>query len=132
MAKRGRTEEKIEIFCQEIMQGKTQRQAYYVAYPASLKWKPETADNKAYVLAKSGEVSARLEELRRESRERSNITRDKLIAELDKIGSAPIKLKDVKPMEKIKAIAEIARMLGYDEAEKGSSTEPIEIILRRK
>lgn len=86
MAKRDR----IEVFCQEIIKGKSQRQAYYIAYPASKKWKPETVDNKASKLHNTDEVLARLEELRAQAAEANQITRDDILRELKTIGFSKI------------------------------------------
>ena len=58
-----------EQFVQELAKGKTQRQAYLLAYPSSKKWKPETVDVKASLLANQDKVLVRLEELRREIEE---------------------------------------------------------------
>jgi phage terminase small subunit len=55
---------KEERYCQELFNGKSQRQAYYIAYPESKKWKPETVDNKACELAKKNEILGRLFELK--------------------------------------------------------------------
>ena len=41
-----------EKFAQELSLGTTQRKAYRVAFPSSLKWKDETVDSKASALAK--------------------------------------------------------------------------------
>ena len=55
-----------ELFCQELMKGKSQRQAYLVAYPRSQKWKPESVDREASILKKKPKVFQRLKELREE------------------------------------------------------------------
>lgn len=55
-----------ELFCQELMKGKSQRQAYLAAYPRSHKWKATSVDRKAHDLVKNVKVSARLKELREE------------------------------------------------------------------
>ena len=54
---------KQELFVKELIDGKTQRQAYYVAYPKSRAWKEKTVDNKAYALFKKDGVKARYNEL---------------------------------------------------------------------
>lgn len=54
---------KQEAFAQAVASGKSQADAYRVAYNAG-KMKPETVQNKAYVLMKDGEVAARVAELR--------------------------------------------------------------------
>lgn len=56
-----------ETFAQEIAKGMSQRKAYRVAFPSSLKWKDETVDSKASALAKSDKVLARVNELKNES-----------------------------------------------------------------
>ena len=53
-----------EKFVAAIIEGKSQRQAYYEAYPRSRNWKPENVDSKASTLAKDAKVSARINELR--------------------------------------------------------------------
>lgn len=53
-----------EIFAQEIAKGMSQRKAYRVAFPNSVKWKDETVDSKASVLANTDKVLARINELK--------------------------------------------------------------------
>jgi phage terminase small subunit len=55
-----------EKFAQELVQGTSQRKAYRVAFPKSVKWKDETVDSKASVLAKNDKVLARVKELQEE------------------------------------------------------------------
>lgn len=55
---------KQEAFCQAVASGKTQADAYRAAYNAG-QMKAETIQNKAHVLMKDGEVTARVEELRK-------------------------------------------------------------------
>jgi phage terminase small subunit len=55
-----------EIFAQELVQGTSQRKAYRVAFPKSVKWKDETVDSKASNLAKNDKVLARVKELQEE------------------------------------------------------------------
>lgn len=52
-----------EKFAQELANGTSQRNAYRAAFPSSEKWKDETVDSKASVLAKNGKVLERLQEL---------------------------------------------------------------------
>lgn len=56
-----------EKFAQCIANGYSQRNAYRAAFPSSEKWKDETVDSKASVLAKHGKVLERLRELAEES-----------------------------------------------------------------
>jgi hypothetical protein len=53
-----------EIFCHEIVKGKSQFDAYQIAYPASLKWKRNSVDNKASLMASNAKVVQRIERLR--------------------------------------------------------------------
>lgn len=52
-----------ETFAQNIAKGMSQRKAYRVAFPSALKWKDETVDSKASLLAKNEKVLARVKEL---------------------------------------------------------------------
>ena len=69
-----------EIYCQERVAGKTQRQAMYVAWPHRHKWKPETVDNSAYKLECKTEVKARIAALKRIAAERAITTRSNVLA----------------------------------------------------
>jgi len=53
-----------EKFVQALLKGKTQRQAYYEAYPKSRLWNENSVDNKASVLYRNAKVLARISELR--------------------------------------------------------------------
>lgn len=57
---------KQELFVKGLVEGKTQRQAYYAAYPSSRKWKEAVVDTKASALFREGaggQVKSRFEEL---------------------------------------------------------------------
>lgn len=56
-----------ERFAREVAAGKSQADAYREAFPRSRNWKPETLHKRASELAATGEVSGRVEELRREA-----------------------------------------------------------------
>lgn len=47
-----RADNNIDIFLNELLAGKSQRQAFYIAYPNSKKWKDVTVDNRASELLK--------------------------------------------------------------------------------
>lgn len=108
-----------EIFCQELIQGKSQRQAYYAAYPASRAWKDSTVDARACHLARHPAVAARLQVLRSQAAKANAITRDDLIAQLAKVGFAPMTGK-VAPRDKVRAIEVIAKLLGFDQVQSDS------------
>lgn len=60
----GRLTQKQERFCQEIASGKSQREAYRIAYPNSEHYLENTVDSRASVLMKNKKVIKRLDELR--------------------------------------------------------------------
>jgi hypothetical protein len=57
-----------ERFCQEILKGYNQSDAYRVANPLCKRWKPETVHKKASDMMLLGEVQGRLEELKAEAK----------------------------------------------------------------
>ena len=61
---------KQERFVQELIKGKSQREAYRIAYPASKKWKDENVDSKASNLLKNVKVRTRYEELKKKTEEK--------------------------------------------------------------
>ena len=58
---------KQERFVQELIKGKSQREAYKIAYPSSKKWKNESIDSKASNLFKNVKVRTRYEELQKKT-----------------------------------------------------------------
>ena len=60
---------KQEIFVHELLAGKSQRQAYMVAYPSSRKWRIDVVDSKASALAANGKVLVRYNVLKKEQEE---------------------------------------------------------------
>lgn len=106
--------DRIELFCQEILKGSSQRQAYYVAYPSSRNWKEASVDSHASRFAKESKVLERLQELRRQAEEENKISRNDIIAQLSTIGFSDIDPENVRPTDKIKALEVIAKLLGYD------------------
>lgn len=63
--------ERHETFAQALAQGKTQAEAFRLAYPRSKNWKPDAVWSKASTLAKRPEVQARAEYLRERAKERA-------------------------------------------------------------
>ena len=61
---------KQERFVQELIKGKSQREAYKIAYPASKKWKDESIDSKASNLFKNVKVRTRYEDLKKKTEEK--------------------------------------------------------------
>lgn len=67
-----------EIFCINIVQGKTQRESLVNAFPKAKQWKKSTIDVRASLLMKNKDVQAKIIELRKE--EEKNIQWNKKIA----------------------------------------------------
>ena len=72
---------KQERFAQEVASGKSQADAYRAAYDAELS-KPETIHSKASVLMADGKVAARVAELREPVVQKSQITLESHLADL--------------------------------------------------
>lgn len=123
MAKGSRLNARQEQFAQELAKGTTQRQAYLIAYPNARKWKPETVDSRASDLANDPKVFARLEELRREIERKNGISREAIIDQLKALGFANIPVKNLRALDKIKALEVMVRILGYDKSPPDESTE---------
>lgn len=122
--------DRIEIFCNEILSGKSQRQAYYAAYPSSKKWKEKTVDNKASELANSKEVLGRLEEKRQELQKRTSIKQEDIIEELKTIGFAELDPSIIKPADKTKALELIAKILGLDKPPESEEIGSLETLIK--
>lgn len=112
-----RLTDKQEKFVQELIKGKSQREAYKIAYPASLKWNENSIDNKACLLLKNAKVMQRYEDLKnkviKRAEEECIVTATEVLAELKRIGFADI--KDFLSFKTAKTV------VGYDE----ETDEPI-------
>lgn len=83
---------KQEAFAMAVASGLTQADAYRSAYNAS-KMLPATVQNKAHVLMKNGEISARVRELRKPIAEKAQITLEGHLAELEALRIAAKKAR---------------------------------------
>lgn len=81
--------DKQEKFVQELIKGKSQREAYKIAYPTSLKWNENSIDNKASLLFKNAKVMQRYNELKNKVIKRAEkeclVSVEKIIGRLDEI-----------------------------------------------
>ncbi len=77
--------QKIEVFCQSIMEGLSQSDAYRKASPKSRKWKPCTVHVKACVMGRMDKVKVRLAELRERHLIRHDDTVERIRQELIKL-----------------------------------------------
>lgn len=119
-----------ERFAELVSQGETLAAAYRKTYPASVKWKQNTLHSRASELAK--EMSCRIQELRELSESESIMTAREAKETLSKIARNHIEMrekvldpdgiaigeKDVSNKDRIAAIDRLAKMQGWDAAEK--------------
>lgn len=96
-----------ERFAQEVAAGKSQADAYRIAYPRSGKWKPSSVWESASRL--TVKVSARIEELRAELAAQSLWSREQSVKVL-----AEIALRAEKDADRVRAVTELNRMHGYE------------------
>lgn len=89
-----------ERFVKELIEGKTQRQAYLSAYPTSAKWKPEQVDSKASVLFSNVKVRERYKTLQDKATAPSILT----CVQLKEFLSGVIMATGEKTSDKLKAV----------------------------
>lgn len=135
---------KQERYVQELIKGKSQREAYRIAYPNSLKYKDTVVDSKASTLFKNGKVKERYEillaEISKPQIDEAEAMRQFIIEQYQKIASGEIcdecteydaagnviKIKKtVKVADKQNALAKLAEMYGVQTEKQ----EDIHIIL---
>lgn len=84
-----------ERFVQELIKGKSQREAYKIAYPKSIAWTDKAIDVNASKLLKNTKVLLRYNELHdrliKEAEDECIITAKEVLRELKRIGFADIK-----------------------------------------
>lgn len=73
---------KREKFVLGLIDCKSQREAYRIAYPKSVNWTDKTVDSKASELFKNGEVKERFNELRAKCESKAIWTREQAINDL--------------------------------------------------
>lgn len=105
-----------EAFAQGLAKGMSQRLAYRAAFTSSNKWKDETVDSKASVLAKNDKVLARLKELAEESTSEAVMDATKRKEWLTEI----ILSKEEETKDKLKAVDILNKM-------DGAYTEKVEL-----
>jgi phage terminase small subunit len=108
---------KQETFCNAYVETGNASEAYRRAFDAGA-MKPETVNRKAVELLNNGKVTARVEVLQAELKSKSDITKERILKELAKIGFADTDNLNAK----IKALETINKMLGFNEPEKADIT----------
>lgn len=115
-----------ERFAQEVASGKSQAEAYRIAYPKSLKWKPDSVWNKASELMRNVAVSARVEAIKAELAERGLWTREDSARALIGVVKSPDKASDV-----VAAVKVLNEMNGFEAPKEIKHSGSIEQITRR-
>lgn len=92
MKKKGKLTDKQEKYVQELIKGKTQREAYKIAYPGSKRWKDSSIDEAASKLLKHAKVAPRYEELRNrvidKAEKKAIVTAEQVLQELANVAFA--------------------------------------------
>lgn len=117
--------QKHETFVQAIMQGKSQRQAYIIAYPNAAKWKPGTIDPKASNLFNEDKVQARYQELQKIALSKAIMSREERMLTLSDIALDPT----MPPKSRMQAIDILNKMDGdYVKKVEATITRPVDTV----
>lgn len=103
-----------EKFAQDVASGKSQAEAYRIAYPKSQKWKDESVWAKASHLMGNAKVQARVSELRAEHAKANKVTVETLLAELEEARQAALQAETVQASAATAATMGKAKLLGLD------------------
>lgn len=79
-----------EAFAQAVASGKSLAEAYRIAYPASLKWKPDSVHQSASKLMADPKVSPRVAELRGAAADRAELDAAEIIREIRRLAVSDI------------------------------------------
>lgn len=116
---------KHEAFIQAIMQGKSQRQAYIIAYPNAAKWKPESVDAKASLLFNDDKVQIRYNELQKIALSKAIMSREERMLTLSDIALDPT----MPPKSRMQAIDILNKMDGdYVKKVEATITRPVDTV----
>ena len=98
-----------EAFAQAVASGKSQSEAYRIAYPKSLKWKPDTVWSRASEMMAQRKVSGRVAQIKTELAECGLWTRQDSARALIDVVQAPDKKSDV-----VAAVKVLNEMNGFE------------------
>ncbi len=76
-----------EKYVQNLLQGKSQREAYREAYPSSRKWKDSAVDSQASITLSGTKVSQRYNALKDELKNRNLLTAERIMLEYSRLGT---------------------------------------------
>lgn len=115
-----------ERFAQEVASGKSQAEAYRIAYPRSLKWKPATVWESASRAMADRKVAARVDVIREELAQKGLWTREDSARALIGVINKPDKASDV-----VAAVKALNDMHGYDAPKEIKHSGEVTAITRR-
>jgi hypothetical protein len=116
-----------EAFAQHVASGKSQAEAYRLAYPKSLKWKPDGVWNKASALMADVRVSARVRELKAELDAKALWKREDSV----RILSAIAEDQEASRKDKTGAVKVLNEMHGYNAPVKVEHSGSVTAITRK-
>lgn len=102
--------DRIEIFAQAVIAGKSQSDAYRLAYPTSLKWKDDSVHHKASEMARDVQVLSRVEKLRKDLAEKILWSREDSVNVLKEIATD----SSYRGSERTAAVKELNAMHGHN------------------
>lgn len=102
-----------EAFAQAVASGKSQSEAYRLAYPRSMNWKPETVWSRASEMMADGKVLGRVEAIRKELAERGLWSREQSVRILAEVAAG-----GEKDADRVRAVAELNKMHGFEAPQK--------------
>jgi phage terminase small subunit len=108
---------KQETFCNAYVETGNASKAYRRAFEAGA-MKPETINRRAVELLNNGKITARVEALQDELKSKFDVTKERVLKELARIGFADTDNLNAK----IKALEAISKMLGFNEPERNDVT----------
>lgn len=115
-----------EAFARGVANGKSQSEAYRLAYPKSQAWKPETVAQAASRLMANSNVHAIVDSIRAELAERCLWSREQSVKVLSNIATA-----GEKDADRVRATAELNKMHGFEAPQKIEHSGSVTQITRR-
>jgi phage terminase small subunit len=98
-----------EAFAQAVAAGKSQAEAYRIAYPKSLSWKPEALHPQASRMIADPKIAARVAAIKQELEKAGLWSREQSVKVLAEIAS-----RGEKDADRVRAVAELNKMHGFE------------------
>lgn len=115
-----------ELFAQHVASGKSQAEAYRIAYPKSAAWTAQAVANQAHKLMGNPDIPPRIQAIRDELAERGLWSREQSVRVLAEIASG-----GEKDADRVRAVAELNKMHGFEAPVKVEHSGSITQVTRR-